>query len=639
MRGESPQALRRAILRRMKRLIRAVIPSVCLLLAAQTSFAELTRVEVTSRADIAGAPYEKIVGKAFFAVDPRDPRNKVIADIDRAPVNQSGRVEFSSDIYILRPKDTTLSNGIALVEVLNRGRKLVMNGFTRGGSNDPASSADLGDAFLLGRGFTLVWVGWEFDIRRADGLMKIDVPSAQNVADMVRADFIPNDAHEQQTVGDLVGYTPLDAASAENRLSVRDNQFDTPVDIARDRWTLAANQVTLRGGFEPGRIYQLSYRARELPISGLGFAAFRDVASWIRNAPDALVRTRQTLAFGSSQSGRFLRSFLYYGFNADEKGRQVYDAAWMHIAGAAGLSVNARGATPTSLTMYDITRFPYANQATRDPISGRVEGLLDNERARDHQPKTFFTNTSVEYWGGGRAAALIHASPDGTQDLTLGDNTRVYYLTGAQHGPARFPTKVNQGQQPDNPLEYWWTMRALMVAMEKWMKDGTAPPISRYPKLADGSLVPVDKVAFPALAKVQSPKRIPAIQRDGKKVPFLVPQVDADGNETAGVRTAESLVPLATYTGWNFRNRSIGGPALLVSLLGSRIPFARTAVEASASGDPRKPIADRYASREAYLSAAKSVAADLVKGGYLLSQDVEHVMTRMAEQWDATAAR
>ena len=596
--------------------------------------AELTRVDVTTRTDVTGSPYEKIVGTAHFSVDPKDPRNRVIADLDKAPTNSAGRVEFSADLYILRTKDANRSNDIALVEVLNRGRKLVLSGFTRGGTNDPATAADLGDAFLLQRGFTLVWIGWEFDVRRTEGAMKIDVPNALGSTDFVRGDFIPNDAHEQQTVGDLVGYSPLDAASTENRLTVRDDQFAAETAIARDRWTLAANNVTLKGGFEPGRIYKLSYQPKEMPISGLGMAAFRDVASWIKHAPDALVRTHQALAFGSSQSGRFLRTFLYYGFNADEKGRQVYDAAWAHISGAARLSLNERGATPTSLTMYEITRFPYANQSTRDPISGRTEGVLDNERSHDTQPKTFFTNTSVEYWGGGRSAALVHTSPDGAHDLVLGDNTRVYYLTGAQHGPARFPTKVNQGQQPDNPLEYWWTMRALMVSMEKWMKDGVAPPESRYPKLADGTLVPVSKVGFPMIDGVQSPKSIPAVQRDGKHVPFLVPQVDADGNERAGVRTAESLVPLATYTGWNFRNRAIGGPTLVVSLLGSRIPFPRTAGDAASTHDPRRAIADRYASREAYLAGAKQATDTLVHGGYLLAQDVEQVMARMQGQWE-----
>lgn len=598
--------------------------------------AEVTRVDVKTRADIGSSGVEKIVGIAHFEVDPKDPRNRVIADIEKAPVNAAGRVEFSADFYALRPRDATQSNGIALVDVVNRGRKTVVTGFTRGGSIDPQSEADLGDRFLLERGFTLVWVGWEFDVRRQNGLMGIAVPSALGLDTPVWGDFVPANTNERQTVGDLVGYTAADPDAPGNTLTVRDSQFGTAETIARARWTLAGDMVTLKGGFQAGRIYRLSYRAKELPISGLGLAAFRDVGSWVKNAPDALVHATQTLAFGSSQSGRFLRTFLYNGMNGDEKGRQVYDAVWMHIAGAAMLDVNARGATPTSLTMYEITRFPYANQATRDPISGRTDGLIENDRARNFQPKMFFTNTSVEYWGGGRNAALVHASPDGTSDLVLADNTRVYFLTGAQHGPARFPTTIGQGQQPDNPLEYVWTMRALMSAMQRWMRDGTAPPASQYPRLSDGTLVPADKVAFPPIPGVQSPTIVEQHRRDGILVPFLVPQVDADGNERAGIRTPESMVPLATYTGWNFRSPSIGGTTLLVSLLGSRIPFPKTAAERMAARDPRTSIAERYASREGYLASARQVADGLVKGGYLLEADVPQVMKRMEEQWGAT---
>jgi hypothetical protein len=450
---------------------------------ASRARAEVTRVDVKTRSEIGSSGVEKIVGTAHFEVDPKDPRNGVIADIDKAPVNAAGRVEFSADFYALRPKDAAKSNDIALVDVVNRGRKTVVTGFARGGSIDPQSDADLGDRFLLERGFTLVWVGWEFDVRRQNGLMGITVPSAQNIDANVWGDFVPANTNERQTVGDLVGYTAADPGARESMLTVRDSQFGPAEAIDRSRWSLDGNMVTLHGGFEAGRIYRLSYRAKELPVSGLGLAAFRDIASWVKHSPDALVHARQTLAFGSSQSGRFLRTFLYNGLNGDEKGRQVFDAVWVHIAGAASLDVNARGATPTSLTMYEITRFPYANQATRDPITGRTDGLLENDRARQFQPKTFFTNTSVEYWGGGRNAALVHTAPDGKSDLTLADNTRVYYLTGAQHGPARFPTTVGQGQQPDNPLEYVWTMRALMSAMEQWMRNGTAPPPSQYPPI------------------------------------------------------------------------------------------------------------------------------------------------------------
>lgn len=617
----------------LKRLVPQGLAVTALLMFVTPAHAELTRVDVKVRAEIGSSGFEKIVGTAYFSIDPTDRRNAVIADIDKAPVNAAGRVEFSSDLYIIRPRDASKSNGIALVDVPNRGRKPVLGGFMRGAALDPATDTDLGDRFLLDRGFTLVWVGWEFDVRRQNGLLAITVPSAQIAGAMVWGDFTPSNTNERQAVGDLAGYTPVDPAAADSVLTVRDSQFAPARTIERSRWSLDGGMVVTKE-FQAGRIYRVSYRAKELPISGLGLAAFRDTASWVKYAPDALATARQTLAFGSSQSGRFLRTFLYNGLNGDEQGRQVFDAVWMHIAGAAGLDVNARGATPTSLTMYEITRFPYANQATRDPISGRTDGLLENDRSRAFQPKTFFTNTSVEYWGGGRNAALVHTSPDGTHDLALADNTRVYYLTGAQHGPARFPTAIGNGQQPDNPLEYWWTMRALLAGMERWLVKGTPPPPSRYPKLADGTLVPAAAVKFPLIPGVQAPTVVEQHRRDGQLVPFLVPQVDADGNEVAGVRTAESMVPLATYTGWNFRSQSTGGPALLVSLLGSRIPFPTTSGDA-ASTDPRHSVAARYPSRDAYLARAKAVSEELVRSGYLLAGDEAQVMRRMEQQWDS----
>jgi Alpha/beta hydrolase domain len=619
------------------------LPLLCLLLAAAApARADVVRFEITSRAPIGSSGYEKIVGIAHFAVNPRAPGNAVIADVDKAPVNLDGKVEFSSDVYILRPLDAATSNGVALVDVLNRGRKIVLGGFNRGATNDPVTDADLGDGFLMQRGYTVVWVGWEFDIRRVSGRqgeaergagMAIQIPSARGVSDVIRASFTPND-EGPQTVGDLAGYRPTDDNARDTTLSVRDGEFGAKTLIARERFTQRGNQVTLTGGFEKGRTYELTYRPTEWPVSGLGLAAYRDLASWVKHAPDAVATAKTLIGFGSSQSGRFLRSFLYDGFNTDEQGRQVLDGVMVHIAGAARLSINVRGAQPTALSMYSTTQFPYATTAERDPVSRRTDGLLDNARARATQPKVMFTNTAVEYWGGGRAAALIHTTPDGKRDLVLPPHVRAYFLTGAQHSSAPFPVPAGGlGQQPANPLEYWWTMRALLVAMTDWVVKGATPPASQVPKLADGTLVPITKLKFPALPGVQSPATIQGPRHEGRDLPFLVPQVDADGNELAGIRTAEQRVPMATYTGWNFRSAAIGGTNQLVNLLGMAVPFAKTRVEREKAGDPRASVEERYPSKDAYLAKAAAVTDALVKSGYLLAGDAEGVRSRIDAHW------
>ncbi len=343
----------------------------------------------------------------------------------------------------------------------------------------------------------------------------------------------------------------------------------------------------------------------------------------MKHAPDALVHAKQTLAFGSSQSGRFLRTFLYNGLNGDEKGRQVYDAVWMHIAGAAALDVNARAATPTSLTMYEITRFPYANQATRDPISGRTEGLLENDRARAFQPKTFFTNTSVEYWGGGRSAALVHTAPDGKSDLHSADNTRVYYLTGAQHGPARFPTTIGNGQQPDNPLEYWWTMRALMSGMEKWLRDGTAPPPSRYPRCRTARSSPADhgRVSCDSWRPVTDDRRTASARRQTDPVPRARRSMPTATSAPASAPRSRSCRLRPTPAGTSAM-RPTGGTRLLVSLLGSRIPLPED--RGRGGGVTRPAQADR---RSAILRATRYLTSAQARGrrawsrsGYLLDR-------------------
>ena len=610
---------------------------------AAAASAEVVRVAVASRTDVEYG-YEKIVGRIFFAVDPADPHNRLIADIDRAPRNAAGLVEFSSDLYILRPKSG--GAGVALVDIVNRGRVTVLNSFNR--SN--LSGGELGDGLLMKRGFTVVAVGWEFDVPAREGAVRIDVPAAvengRPVTPLVSGQFTPDRALMSFTLTDLVGYTPDPAQIGDATLTMRTAVLAAPETVPRTSWTLEGNTVTTTGAaFEAGRIYELTYRATAAPVSGLGLAAVRDTVSWVRTQDDALARARYVYAFGSSQSGRFLRTFLYQGFNADRRDRQVFDGVLAHIAGAARLDVNRRGATPTTLGGFSATAYPFAARALRDPVSGANEGLLENDRARKHQPKLFLTNTGVEYWGGGRSAALVHTSVDGTRDEALGDNVRAYFFAGTQHGPSAFPPPQGLAQQRNNPTDYWWSMRALLVAMDRWVREGVAPPASGVPRLADGTLVATGKLAFPTIPGVQNPNVLKPVVRienplirggagAGTALPLLVPQVDADGNERAGIVLPDVAVPLATYSGWNFRQPATGAPERLVPLLGSYVPFARTREERMGRNDPRRSIAERYSSREHYLRLFRDAADARVREGYLLADDVEQLMQRASAHWD-----
>lgn len=603
--------------------------------ACSHASAEVVRWEQISREDIADTGLERIVGIAHGEIDPADARNRLIADIEHAPRNKSARVEFASDVCIVRHKDAAKSNGTAFIEVPNRGGRPLIGNFSLGAA--AKSDADQGDRFLLaigkdGQGFDLAWIGWEFDVARGPDKLGISLPSAQGVTAIVRADMIPSERTAKATFGDLAGYEPsVDAAAAADcTLAVRDGQYGEPQAIDRARWHLAGNEVVFNDAsdsqFEPGRIYTLAYRAKSLPIAGIGLAAVRDVASWLKNAPDAPLHAQRTLAFGSSQSGRFLRTFLRDGFNQDEHARKVFDGVWAHIAGAAYLSINERGATPTSLSSFIATRPPFA-----------IDAMLAGDRA--FRPKMCFTNTACEYWCGGRSAALVHVAADGSADLATPPDARIYFLAGAQHGAGAFPAKRSSGAQPDNPLETRWSMRALAVAMDAWITNDIAPPASRVPRLDDGTLVPLESLAFPAIPGVRSPVIAQAVMLGApsgeRALPFLVPAVDADGNERAGVRTPESSVPLATYTGWNFRNPATGAERAFAPLLGSRIPLPPDAGARERRRDPRRSIEERYTNETAYLIRARDAASALIADGLLLERDLPHVLARMKAQWTA----
>jgi hypothetical protein len=627
--------------------ISSILACTWLVASATLARAEVVGVDVTSRTEFANGEafgdtgaYELVTGRIRFAVDPANMRDKVIVDLDKAPRNAAGQVEFAADLAILKPKDAAKANGTLLLDVVNRGNKTVLSGFNK------AALDEVGDGFLMRRGFTIVWVGWEFDAPAREGAIRIEVPVAAGVHARVRASATPNAPTPTLRFATLAGYAPFDSGAANATLTVRDGPVGKPTPIAPDRFTLDGDSVTLQGGFAAGRTYELERDVASAPVAGLGFAAVRDTVAWLRHAADAPAKVQRTLGFGLSQSGRFLRTFLYLGFNADERNRQVFDGVIAHIAGASRLDLNRRGSTPVSLGMYDATAFPFADAALRDPVTRAEDGLLDNPRARDFKPKIFYTNTAVEYWGGARSAALIHTTPDGARDLVLPDDERVYFLTGSQHGPSQFPPlPAKRGAERENPNDYWLAMRALLVAMDAWLRDGTAPPPSRYPRLDNRTLVPAADVAFPSLPDVQAPNHLPPGVRaqnpllvqdgaPGAPLPYLVPQTDRDGLELAGLRLPAIEVPLATYTGWNFRNPAIGGADQLFPLLGSYLPFPPTAAAREAAKDPRAAIAERYASKQAYLDKVRAAAEKLVAERYLLAEDVPFVLGRAGTHWD-----
>ncbi|HEY6385349.1 MAG TPA: alpha/beta hydrolase domain-containing protein [Candidatus Acidoferrum sp.] len=662
---------------------------------AAAADAHVTRVEIISRTDIrdgrafglAGA-YEKIVGRVYFAVNPDNLYNRLIVDLDKAPRNAQGEVEFSADLYLLKPKDMNKGNNSVLFEVSNRGGKGILrlvNGVT---SSDP--SAEFGDGFLMREGYTVAWVGWEFDVADHGENLKLYAPVAHDaggkeIRGRVRSDFTPAQKVEDMPLGHLLlgptggkSYPVDDPAIATNVLTARDTPDGPRQTIPRSQWSfahatdgqLAADPhfIHLDGGFQAGKIYEVVYEAKDPVVAGLGLAAVRDFLSYLKYDPQSTAPVKRVYAVGISQSGRFLRHFLYQDFNADEQGRQVMDGVIAHVAGAGRGSFNhrfaqpSRDAQPLSSIFFPTDLFPFTDLPETDPESGVTSGFLDASIKSKTAPKIFLTNTSYEYWG--RAASLIHISPDGLRDAKIGDNVRVYLLAGLQHFSAPFPPQKSMPGSPDsnaqqrynpNPIQWYW--RALITDMDQWVKDGTPPPTNAYPKIADATLVPLSKWAFPNIPGVHKPHELNLAYRldfgpqwkdgivsleppkVGKPFPGLVPQSDADGNDRGGVSLPELQVPLATYTGWNLRDPNIGAGDLRLSFYGSFIPFARTAAEREKSGDPRLSIAERYASREQYLGKFANAAIKLIHERFLLREDLPAMLERGEREWDEVAGQ
>lgn len=616
-----------------------------LFLIAILAHAAVTRVEITSRADYPQANYEQIAGKIYFAVDPKLDANKIIVDLDRAPRDAKGLVEFSADLYVLRPKDPAKSNGTALFEVSNRGGKGLLNTF------DFANVRDHSDTFLLDAGFTLVWVGWEFDVPDRTH-MKLYAPVIRGLTGPVRSEIMVDHRVTEASLGDRaqIPYAVADEASA--KLTVRDKADSAAATIPRSEWKFdaEATHVEYAEGFEPGKIYECIYTGKDPAVVGLGPAAIRDYISYMKQHGEA----KRAIAFGVSQSGRFLRKYLYDGFNADEQGHIVFDGVWAHVAGAGQGSFNHRFAQPSRdghtwmNFFYPTDLFPFTDAPETD--AGMTDALLARATKEHVVPKIFYTNGSYEYWG--REAALIHVSPDGKKDIPPVPTTRIYYIAGTQHGPSAQPVK-NNTQNESNPNDNRYVLRALLVAMNDWIDDGAAPPASEIPRINKDQLVAVGALNFPKIPGINVPK-IPnyAWRMDfgpdfrskgivafeppkvGKPFPVLVPQVNSDGNETAGIRLPELSVPLATYTGWNLRDAKIGAPDEIQSMVGSFIPFARTKAEREKVGDPRPSIEERYKSKEEFLAQVAAATKPLLAQHLILARDVERIKEKASARWD-----
>ena len=665
-------------------VVRRLILCVIFLFASEPLFARVTRVEIASRADILGGksfgdsgPYERITGRVYFSVAVANIHNKSIVDLENAVNLQNGEVEFSADFVAVRPKDPSKGNGTVFLENPNRGLPRILS-LVDGGDQDLAQNA--GDAWFLRNGFTVVSLGWQWDAV-GQGTLALHAPVAKDhgktITGLLRGDFMPSEKMEDIPLGHLMQgriggaeYPVSQPDDPRNSLSVRDSREGKRTIIPRSEWQFAETvngKVTpsdrfihLNGGFEPGRIYEYIYLVADPVISGLGLAAFRDFASYAKHSPDAVTPATRVIAEGISQNGRFLRHFLYQGFNADEEGRIALDGVLAHVAGAGRGSFNhrfaqpSRDAQPTSSIFFPTDIFPFTDQPEEDPLTGEKGGLLARATEEKVVPKVFLSNTSYEYWG--RAASLIHTSADAQRDVIIDPNLRIYFFTGLQHYSGPFPPARGTGpilsQYPQTPLPIRYFWRAMIANMDAWIRNAATPPPSTYPTLASHTLVPISKLAFPKIPGVSLPSEAnvayrinfgPEWQKGiiskqppevGRPFPVLLPQVDADGNELAGIHLPEISVPLATYTGWNLRDPSIGAPNQRLPFEGSFFPFPKDAAARQKSGDPRKSIAERYASRETYLDRFTQATDELIKQRWILPEDRATLLQRGADEWD-----
>lgn len=659
--------------------------------------ARVTHLELTSSVAYEGASfggvgrYEKLVGTAYGELDPLSPANRIIQDIDLAPRNVRGMVEYSTDVYLVRPIGGT-GNRTLLVDTPNRGNKFSVYSFNHdvnvgGALSDPAGSlAAIGDGFLQRQGFSLLWLGWQGDLLEAPNRLRVHVPVAtgrhgRQITGTVRGEYIVNAPTWTQNLssGAFTGishdsYPPVSLDTRRATLTRRHYEESPRELIDSDAWAFAdctsttfpgtssETQICLRDGFDPGYIYELMYTAHSPKVLGIGLAATRDVVSFLRyqgsddagNMNPLVGAVDHTIGYGLSQAARLLRTFVHLGFNADAEGRIVFDGVNAHIA-PAHIPVNVRFGQPgRAYGQREEHTFP----AAEGPFSwglheserlGFTDGMLRRCSRTQTCPKVIQTISSIEYWQG--RMSLATARTDGRRDLDLPELVRLYHFAGTQHVPDG--GQAVACEYPNNFNSYREGQRALLLAHQRWIADDMRPPENRYPLVADGSLVTPaildeqwpeipDVGPIPDVNGYQKLRFGPRFDEDDesgilheppkvgrREFQLLLPGVDADGNEFGGIRSTTLQVPLGTYAGWNARREGFGAGDLC-GLSGSYFPFSERAADRVARNDPRLSVEERYGDHAGYAAAVKVAAQRLQADGFLLQEDADRLVAQAA---------
>lgn len=650
------------------------------------ALAAVERIEILDRRPVAAGAafgaagaYEKIRGRAFFAVDPDAAANTAIADLKLAPRDTEGLVHFSAEFLVVRPIDAGRRNGTLLYEVNNRGRIAILAQLDEApASNDPSSAADFGNGFLLQQGFTLVWSAWAWDVAAEGGDQRlvfhppVATRQGEAITGKVAYEFLVNAPSATASFAGIDGlaYPFAEDGAGDAKLTWREQPEGARAEIMRSRWSFipgpdggVPRRLRLEGGFEPGRIYELTYEARDPVVAGLGIAGIRDLLSYLRVHPfEGAPKPERTLIFGISQSGRLIETMLLDGLHVDEAGKPAFDGAFIHVAGAGKGGFNYRFAMPTRHAsmledhIYPTDYFPFTTATERDSVTGAVGSVLDAARRRGPVPKLFYTNESTEYWN--RAASLLHTDPSGERDVEPDPRARIYLIAGAQHYVGRQPYRGLYANCI-NPENHYRALRALLLALDRWVREGSEPPPSTYPRIADGTLVTVAayKQTFPAIPGLMLPEsnlrppRLDLGERFATEhvadlvpphvlAPFetLVPKPNQDGLDEGGVSLPELLAPLGTRTGFNTRNAAAGFPTATARWDGSFIPFPRTEAERRGLGDPRSSLAARYHDRADYEAKLRAAAERVAAAGFLRGEEIDAVVSEGASLYDRIMA-